>query len=90
MRIRLTEEVWKEGNMYVSYCPELNISSCGRDIDEAKRNLLEAIEINIEETKNLGTFDKFLEECGIEQISPQFFSAQKELVGFTPIELTLQ
>ena len=22
MKIRLTEEIWKEGNMYVSYCPE--------------------------------------------------------------------
>ena len=32
MKIRLTEEIWKEGNMYVSYCPELDIASCGEDV----------------------------------------------------------
>jgi hypothetical protein len=24
MKIKVTEEIWKEGNMYVSYCPELD------------------------------------------------------------------
>ena len=59
MKFRLTEEIWKEGNMYVSYCPELDISSCGENIEQAKRNLIETILINIEETKNMGTFDQF-------------------------------
>ena len=31
MKMRLTEDIWKEGNMYVSYCPELDIVSCGED-----------------------------------------------------------
>ena len=51
MKIRLTEEIWQEGNMYVSYCPELDIASCGEDSGQAKKNLMEAIIINIEETK---------------------------------------
>jgi uncharacterized protein YifE (UPF0438 family) len=38
MKIRLTEEIWKEGNMYVSYCPELDIASCGEDVQQAKKN----------------------------------------------------
>jgi hypothetical protein len=29
MRMRLTEELWREGNMYVAYCPELDVPSCG-------------------------------------------------------------
>ena len=33
MKIKLTEELWKEGNMYVSYCPELDITSCGDSIE---------------------------------------------------------
>lgn len=57
MKFRLTEEIWKEGNMYVAYCPELDVSSCGEDVQQAKKNLAEAILINIEETKKLGTFD---------------------------------
>ena len=87
MKIRLTEEIWKEGNMYVSYCPELDVASCGEDVQQAKKNLLEAIIINVEETKKIGTFERFLEECGLEQIEEDILSARKELIGFTPIEI---
>ena len=88
MKIRLTEEIWKEGNMYVSYCPELDIASCGEDVHQAKKNLLETITINIEETKKLGTFEQFIEDCGLEKINTYILSARKELVGFTPIDGT--
>ena len=56
----VTEEIWKEGNMYTAYCPELDVVSCGRDIDEARNNLLEVIEIQLEETVKLGTLETFL------------------------------
>ena len=75
--------------MYVSYCPELDISSCGENVEQAKRNLIETILINIEETKNIGTLDQFLEECGFEQNNDDIFSVRKELVGFTPIEIAI-
>ncbi len=61
MRLRLTEELWKEGNMFVSYCPELDIPSCGETVDQAKRNLREAIQINLEEAREMGTLDRLLE-----------------------------
>jgi len=89
MKIRLTEEIWKEGNMFVSYCPELDIASCGEDVEKAKINLYEAITINIEETKRMGTFAEFLENCGIESTSEDVLGARKELVGFTPIEFSM-
>ncbi len=89
MKIRITEEIWKEGNMYVSYCPELDIASCGEDVYEAKKNLMETIIINIEETKKVGTFDQFIEDCGLEEIHAEILSVRKELVGFTPIEVSV-
>ena len=46
----ITEEIWKEGNMYVAYCPAIDVVSCGKDIEEARKNLLEVIEIELEET----------------------------------------
>ena len=46
MKLKLTEELWREGNMYVSYCPELDIASCGETVDQAKKNLKEVIVIN--------------------------------------------
>ncbi|MEE4356583.1 MAG: hypothetical protein V2I97_08935 [Desulfococcaceae bacterium] len=87
MKIRLTEEIWKEGNMYISYCPELDIPSCGESVEQAKKNLKEVILINIEETKKMGTFDQFLQESGFENIQKDVLSVRKELMGFTPIEI---
>jgi len=69
MKIRLTEEIWKEGNMLVSYCPELDIASCGQSVEQAKNNLREVILINIEETKTNGIFDQFLQNAGFEEVS---------------------
>jgi hypothetical protein len=87
MKFRLTEEIWREGNMYVSYCPELDISSCGENVQQAKNNLMESILINIEETKKLGALEKFIEECGLEKSADGTFRVRKELIGFTPIEV---
>ena len=89
MKIRLTEEIWKEGGMYVSYCPELDIASCGETVMQAKSNLGEAILINIEETKKKGALSEFFENCGMETTAKDTWGARRELVGFTPIELSL-
>ena len=56
----VTEEIWKEGNMFTAYSPELDVASCGQDIEEVRKNLLEVIEIQLEETEKLGTIKEFL------------------------------
>ena len=56
----VTEEIWKEGNMYTAYCPELDVATRGRDVEEARENLREVIEIQFEETAKLGTLKAFL------------------------------
>ena len=60
----VTEEIWKEGNMYTAYCPELDVASCGKNIEEARKNLLEVIEIHLEEAAKLGILKAFLEDAG--------------------------
>ncbi len=74
--------------MYVSYCPELDISSCGENVQQAQENLLEAIHINIEETQKMSTFEQLLEEKGLDLID-DVFSARKELIGFQPIQVAV-
>ena len=64
----VTEEVWKEGNMYTAYCPELDVVSCETGLEEARKNLLEVIDIQLEEAATLGTLKEFLEEAGSEII----------------------
>ena len=36
----------------------------GRDVEDAKRNLLEVMEIQFEEMSELGTLEDYLQECG--------------------------
>lgn len=50
MRMKVTEELWREGNMYVAYCPELDIPSCGETIEQARTNLKEVILIHLTES----------------------------------------
>lgn len=56
-RYHLTTVVWKEGKDYVSICPELGVASCGDSLEEAKTNLEEAVELYIENAKELGMLD---------------------------------
>ena len=44
----LTAIIEREGNGYVALCPELDIASQGEGIEEARRNLKEAIELFFE------------------------------------------
>jgi len=45
MRKQFTAIIHKEDDVYVSLCPELDIASQGMNIEEAKGNLKEAVEL---------------------------------------------
>jgi predicted RNase H-like HicB family nuclease len=57
-------EVYREGDLYVGVCPELDVSSFGETVDEARRSLREALEAFIEECEVMGTLVEVLEEAG--------------------------
>ena len=48
MKKQLTAIIEREGDGYVSLCPELDIASQGYTIEEARNNLREAIELFFE------------------------------------------
>ncbi|MCE5311826.1 MAG: type II toxin-antitoxin system HicB family antitoxin [Nitrospiraceae bacterium] len=48
MQKQLTAIIEREGNGYVSLCPELDIASQGDSVEEARNNLKEAIELFFE------------------------------------------
>ena len=48
MTRKLTAIIEREGNGYVALCPEVDIASQGNSIEEAKRNLQEALELFFE------------------------------------------
>ena len=45
--------ITKEGNFYVSRCLNVEVSSFGKTIDEAKANLKEALDLYFEESDGL-------------------------------------
>ena len=48
VRKQFTAIIHKEDDLYVSLCPELDIASQGLNIEEAKDNLKEAVELFFE------------------------------------------
>ncbi|MCZ6681359.1 MAG: type II toxin-antitoxin system HicB family antitoxin [Candidatus Poribacteria bacterium] len=48
MTRQLTAIIEREGNGYVSLCPELDIASQGDTIEQARNNLSEAVELFFE------------------------------------------
>ncbi len=63
--------------MFTAYCPELDVASCGHTSKEAKKNLREVIEIQLEETAKLGTLNDFLAEAGY-AVEDEVLKMQKE------------
>ena len=45
---QFTAVIEREGDAYVSLCPELDIASQGDSVEEAKQNLKEAVELFFE------------------------------------------
>lgn len=56
---KLTAIIHKEDDIYVSLCPELDIASQGSNIEEAKDNLKEAVELFFECSSKEEISDKF-------------------------------
>jgi len=44
----ITAIISREGNGYVSLCPELDVASQGQSVENASRNLAEAVELFLE------------------------------------------
>jgi len=63
--------VFQEGKNYVAHCPELDVSSCGHDMDEARRNLKTAVRLFVEEAEKLGTLEDILREAAIQRGSEE-------------------
>lgn len=63
-QIEFTSLIFKEGETLVSFCPELGVASCGDTVEEARRRLLEAVRLFLEESQRMGTLQDVLREEG--------------------------
>jgi hypothetical protein len=54
--------------VYVAYAPELDVSSCGASSQRARKSLLEAVRLFLEEAEKMGTLEQILQELGYPMI----------------------
>ena len=48
-RKQFTAVIQQEGKLFVALCPELDVASQGKSVEEARSNLTEAVELFLEE-----------------------------------------
>ena len=66
--MKLNELIEREGDEYVSHCPELNIASQGKSIEEARDNLKEALQLFFETASTEEIKDRLHSELFITQV----------------------
>jgi len=74
-RYQLTATIWREGDQYVSTCPELGVASAGDTAEEATEALREAVELYLENARELG----MLGDLEVTLTAPRRFSAPLEV-----------
>jgi predicted RNase H-like HicB family nuclease len=62
MNLSIRIEIFKEGDVFVALSPDLNVSSFGDTVEEAKESIQEAIEAFLEECHEMGTLNEILQE----------------------------
>ena len=55
--LELTAVVWQESKDFVSLCPELGVSSCGSNLEDAVAMLQEAVDLYLENARALDMLD---------------------------------
>ena len=66
--MKLNALIEREGDEYVSNCPELNIASQGKSIEEARDNLKEALQLFFETASTEEIKDRLHSELFITQV----------------------
>jgi predicted RNase H-like HicB family nuclease len=56
--LELTAVIWQEGDDFISLCPELGVSSCGSNLEEALAMLQEAVDLYLENARELDMLDE--------------------------------
>ena len=89
MHIDYTIHIWKEGKHYIAHAMPINVMSSGPSPDEARKALMEAVDLFIKTALEMGSLDDVLEDCGYhfeknEWVSPAWISVERASAGIGP------
>ena len=65
---QFTAVIEREDDMYVALCPELDIASQGKTVEEARENLQEALELFFETASQNEIHDRLHEEVFVTRL----------------------
>ncbi|MFH1392393.1 MAG: hypothetical protein ABIG90_01780 [bacterium] len=88
IQIQFTSQIWQEGKSFVSYAPQLQVASCGKTQEQARTNLIEAIEGFIEVSRDMGTLNEILQEAGFAKMPAKHYWIAPEILAFERLSLT--
>jgi len=80
-RLHFHSVIEKEGELYSAVCLELNVASQGKTVDEAKKNLQEAVELYLEDVLEAGDEKEFIPRPAPEEEWLKFFTASADLLA---------
>lgn len=73
MEISLPVYFIEENGQVTAHTPALDLATCGKDFDEAKKRFAEIVAIFFEELSEMGTTEEVLEECGWKKVNEKPF-----------------
>lgn len=73
--------VEKEDELYSAVCLELNVASQGKTVNEARKNLQEAVELYLEDVFEAGDEKEFIPRPAPEEEWLKFFTAEANLLA---------
>jgi predicted RNase H-like HicB family nuclease len=66
MQVDYTVQIWKEDSQFIAHAMPIDVVSSGGTIPDARIALDEAVQLFLETTREMGTLQGVLEECGYE------------------------
>lgn len=87
IQIQFTSQIWQEGKSFVSYAPQLQVASCGKTKEQARTNLIEAVEGFIEVSRDMGTLNEILQEAGFAKGPAKQYWIAPEILAFERLSL---
>ena len=67
IKARVSGVLFKEDNMWISYCPDLELSTCGKTRKQALERTKEAVELFFDSCLKRGTLEQALQELNWER-----------------------
>jgi predicted RNase H-like HicB family nuclease len=67
----------REGDWYIAHCPPLDITTQGKTITEARKNLIEASELFVISCVERGTLDRAMKELGFVPLKGTHLTPQR-------------